>query len=206
MVLKKLREEQLCAKFSKCEFWKTRVVFLGHVISGEGISVDPEKTRVVMDWPRPMTETEIQSFLGLAGYYRRFIEGFARLASPLTKLTRKGIRFSWDESCERSFQELKRRLTSTPVLMIPRSELATVVSALKIWRHYLYGERVQIYTDHKSLKYLFSHKELNMRQRRWLELLKDYDCEILYHLGKANVVVDALSHRGASVAAMMVQE
>ncbi|XP_052177643.1 uncharacterized protein LOC127791705 [Diospyros lotus] len=114
VVLQKLRDEQLYAKFSKCEFWQTRVVFLGHVVSGEGISVDPEKTRAVMDWPRPMTVTEIRSFLGLAGYYRRFIEGFARLASPLTKLTRKGTRFIWDESCERSFQELKRRLTSAP--------------------------------------------------------------------------------------------
>ena len=74
-------------------------------------------------------------------------------------------------------------------------ELAAVVFALKIWRHYLYGERCEIYTDHKSLKYFFTQKELNMRQRRWLELVKDYDCEILYHPGKANVVADALSRK-----------
>ena len=75
-------------------------------------------------------------------------------------------------------------------------ELAAVVFALKIWRHYLYGEKCEIYTDHKSLKYIFTQKELNMRQRRWLELIKDYDCEILYHPGKANVVADALSRKG----------
>ena len=83
-------------------------------------------------------------------------------------------------------------------------ELATVVFGLKIWRHYLYGENVEIYTDHKSLKYIFSQKELNMKQRRWIELFKDYDCDILYHPGKANMVVDALSRCGASIASMMV--
>ncbi|KAL4017195.1 hypothetical protein IC575_024871 [Cucumis melo] len=82
-------------------------------------------------------------------------------------------------------------------------ELAAVVFALKIWRHYLYGEKIQIYTDHKSLKYFFTQKELNMRQRRWLELVKDYDCEILYHPGKANVVADALSRKVAHSAALI---
>ena len=85
-------------------------------------------------------------------------------------------------------------------------ELAAVVFALKIWRHYLHGEKVEIYTNHKNLKYLFSQKELNIRQHQWIELFKDYDCDILCHPRKANVVADALSRRGASIASIMVQE
>ena len=172
--------------------------------------------------------TEIRSFLGLAGYYRRFVEGFSSIAAPLTRLTRKDVAFEWTEECEQSFQELKKRLTTAPVLALPDNagnfviysdaslrglgcvlmqhdrviayasrqlkkheqnypvhdlELAAVVFALKIWRHYLYGETCQIFTDHKSLKYFFTQKELNMRQRRWLELIKDYDCTIEYHPG-----------------------
>ena len=130
LALQRLKEEQLYAKFSKCEFWLTQIGFLGHVVSGDGISVDPDKTRAVMDWPRPTTVTEICSFLGLAGYYRRFIEGFARLSSPMTKLIRKGEKFEWNDACERAFQELKRKLTTTPVLTIPRS-----------------GEKFSIYSD-----------------------------------------------------------
>ena len=83
-------------------------------------------------------------------------------------------------------------------------ELVAMVFALKIWRHYLYGEKLEFYTNHKSLKYLFSQKELNIRQRQWIELFKDYDCDILYHPRKANVMANALSRRGASIATMMV--
>uniref|UniRef100_A0A6N2KN05 Integrase catalytic domain-containing protein n=1 Tax=Salix viminalis TaxID=40686 RepID=A0A6N2KN05_SALVM len=217
-----------------------RVTFLGHVILAEGVFVDPQKVEEVLKWERPTSITEIRSFLGLAGYYRRFIEGFSLIATPLTQLTRKNKKWVWSEECERSFQELKRRLTTAPMLTLPSGtegfvvysdasgkglgcvlmqhgkviayasrqlkthevnypvhdlELAAVVFALKIWRHYLYGSRTQIFTDHKSLKYLMSQKELNMRQRRWVELIKDYDCTIEYHPGKANVVADALSRK-----------
>jgi hypothetical protein len=193
----------------------------------------------VVNWARPTSVHEIRSFLGLAGYYRRFVEGFSKLA-PLTKLTKKNETFIWSEDCERSFQEQKHRLVSAPILTLSSGtggfviysdasykglgcvlmqngkviayasrqlkvhehnypthdlELAAVVFALKIWRHYIYGEHCEIYTDHKSLKYFFTQKELNMRQRRWLELLNDYDCSINYHPGKANVVPDALSRK-----------
>ena len=240
IVLQILRKHKLYAKLKKCDFWLNKVSFLGHIISGEGISPDPTKIQAIVDWKRPTTVTEIRSFLGLAGYYRRFIEGFAQLAAPLTQLTRKGTKFIWDEKCEENFQELKQRLVTAPVLAVPISgigftifcdaskiglgcvlmqnnkviayasrqlktheknypthdlELGAVIFALKIWRHYLYGERCEIYTDHKSLKYIFTQKELNMRQRRWLELLKDYDININYHPGKANVVADALSRK-----------
>ena len=241
LVMEMLRRHQLYAKFTKCEFWLEKVHFLGHVVSKEGVSVDPAKIEAVSSWPTPRNVTEIRSFLGLAGYYRRFVEGFSRIAAPLTALTRKDKKYEWTPKCEENFQKLKRKLTSAPVLIIPNVdagnfviysdasktglgavlmqdgkvvayasrqlknheqnypthdlELAAVVFALKIWRHYLYGNKCEIYTDHQSLKYIFTQKELNMRQRRWLELVKDYDCEILYHPGKANRVADALSRR-----------
>ena len=119
VVLQTLRDHQLYAKFSKCEFWLTKVRFLGHVVSASGVSVDPEKVEAVMSWERPKSVFEICSFLGLAGYYRRFIEDFSRLAAPMTKLTRKEVKFEWNGSCERAFQELKRRLTLAPVLVVP---------------------------------------------------------------------------------------
>jgi hypothetical protein len=239
-VLDILREKKLFAKLKKCEFWLEKVSFLGHVISGDGIEVDPSKIEAVVKWERPTNVHEIRSFLGLAGYYRRFVEGFSALSRPLTALTKKNTRYVWSDECEASFQELKRRLVTAPVLALPSDregfvvysdashkglgcvlmqqgkviayasrqlknhernypthdlELAAVVFALKIWRHYLYGSKCEIYTDHKSLKYIFTQKDLNMRQRRWLELIKDYDCYILYHPGKANVVADALSRK-----------
>ncbi|GJT86534.1 retrotransposon protein, putative, ty3-gypsy subclass [Tanacetum coccineum] len=137
-------------------------------------------------------------------YYRRFVEGFSRLALPLTKLMRKGEKFVWNEEREKSFEELKQRLVSSPILTLPSG--SAVVFALKIWRHYLYGESCDIFTDHKSLKYIFTQRELNMRQRRWLELLKDYDTNIQYHPGKANVVADALSRKSGMIAGIKVEE
>ena len=176
--------------------------------------------------------TEIRSFLGPASYYRQFVEGFSKIALPLTRLTHKGVKFEWSDDCEHCFQELKEILVTTSILTILSSsrgfvvysdasrqglgcvlmqhrrvmayeknypthdlELVVVIFALKIWRYFLFGETCEIFTDHKSLKYLFSQKELNVRQRRQIELLKDYDCIIQYHPGKANVVVDALSRK-----------
>ncbi|TYK14932.1 pol protein [Cucumis melo var. makuwa] len=197
-VLETLRANKLYAKFSECDFWLKKVSFLGHVVYN---------------------------------YYRRFVEDFSRIASPLTQLTRKETPFVCSPTCESSFLELKQKLVTAPVFTVldgSRSkvvaygfcqlksyeqnypthdlELAVVVFALKIWRHYLYGEMIQIFTDHKSLKYFLVQKKLNMRQRRWLELVKDYDCEILYHLGKANVVVDALSRKELHSAALITEK
>ncbi|XP_077222057.1 uncharacterized protein LOC143855887 [Tasmannia lanceolata] len=116
IVLQTLRQKKLYAKFSKCD--------------REGISVDPAKTKAVEEWQRPTTATKIQSFLGLAGYYRRFVENFARLANPLTKLTRKGVKFIWTKECEESFQTLKKRLVSAPVLALPPGKANVVADAL----------------------------------------------------------------------------
>ena len=103
LVLRRLQDKQLYAKFKKCEFWLDKVVFLGHIVSKEGIMVDPAKIEAVMQWTQPKNVTEIRSFLGLAGYYRRFVEGFSKIATPLTVLTRKGQKFTWTEACENSF-------------------------------------------------------------------------------------------------------
>nr|XP_027062810.1 uncharacterized protein LOC113689203 [Coffea arabica] len=119
IVLQILREHKLYAKFSKCEFWLEEISFLGHKVSKDGIAVDPAKVEAVMNWKRPETPTEIRSFLGLAGYYRRFIQDFSKIAGPMTELTKKGNKFTWTPKCESSFQELKRRLTSAPVLVLP---------------------------------------------------------------------------------------
>ncbi|KAK9109466.1 hypothetical protein Sjap_017526 [Stephania japonica] len=243
VTLHTLKDNRLYAKLSKCEFWVSEVKFLGHVVNVEGISVDSSKVEAIQKWPTPTMVSDVRSFLGLAGYYRRFVEGFSRIALPLTRLTQKDVEFIWVDECKNAFEELKYRLTTTPVLTLPESgreltvytdashsglgcvlmqdgrvvayasrqlkiheknypvhdlELAAVVFALKIWRHYLYGEKFIVYSDHKSLKYLFTQSELNMRQRRWLEFLKDYDFTLQYHPGKANVVADALSRRRTS--------
>ncbi|GKA53769.1 putative reverse transcriptase domain-containing protein [Tanacetum coccineum] len=240
IILDLLKKEELYAKFSKCEFWIPKVQFLGHVIDSEGIHVDPAKIESIKDWASPKSPTEIRQFLGLAGYYRRFIEGFSKIAKPMTKLTQKKIKFEWGDKQEAAFQLLKQKLCSAPILALPEGsedfiaycdaskkglgavlmqrekvisyasrqlkiheknytthdlELGAVVFALKIWRHYLYGTKCTVFTDHKSLQHILDQKELNMRQRRWLELLSDYDCDIRYHPGKANVVADALSRK-----------
>ena len=119
LVLQTLRRHQLYAKFNKCEFWLSRVRFLGHVISADGIYVDPHKVEAVANWGQPTTVTKVRSFLGLAGYYRRFIEGFSKIAGPLHCLTRKGVKFEWTDRCEGTFQTLKEKLTSAPVLTLP---------------------------------------------------------------------------------------
>nr|GEZ61284.1 putative reverse transcriptase domain-containing protein [Tanacetum cinerariifolium] len=168
----------------------------------QGLYVDPAKTEAVKNWASPTTPTEIRQFLGLTGYYRRFIKDFSKIAKSLTILTQKDKKFIWRKDQEMAFQILKQKLCEAPILALPEgnddfvvycdaSIQGAVVSALKIWRHYLYGTKCIVFTDHKSLQHVLNQKELNMRQRRWLELLADYDCEIRYHPGKANVVADA---------------
>ncbi|WVZ93955.1 hypothetical protein U9M48_039904 [Paspalum notatum var. saurae] len=227
IVLTRLREHKLYAKFSKCAFWLKEESFLGHILSEKGVAVDPSKVKDVLNWKQPETVTEIWSFIGLAGYYRRFIKDISKTAKPMTSLTKKNAKYVWSSNCDEAYQTLKKLLTFAPVLAQPDVtkpfdvycdasgnglviayasrqlrkheanypthdlELTEVVHALKIWRHYLLGNTCHIYTDHKSLKYIVIQLELNMRQRWWLELIKDYDLEIHYHPGKANVVADA---------------
>ncbi|GJU72903.1 putative reverse transcriptase domain-containing protein [Tanacetum coccineum] len=212
LILELLKKEELYAKFSKFEFWLLKVQFLGHMIDRKGIHVDPAKIESIKDWASPKTPTKIRQFLGLAGYYQRFIEGFLKIAKPMTKLTQKSVKFDWGEKEETTFQMLKRKLCSAPILALPKGsenfvvyydashkglgailrqkekvvayasrqlkileknyttndlELGAIMFALKMWRNYLYGTKCT--------------------------LLSDYNCEIRYHPGKANVVADALS-------------
>ena len=120
LTLKVLREYQLYAKLSKCEFWMRSVTFLGHVVSDKGVKVDPRNTEAVKKWPKPLTPIDICSFLGLAGYYRRFVEGFSSIFASLKALTKKIAKFEWMETCEKSFQDLKDRITSAPVFTLPK--------------------------------------------------------------------------------------
>ena len=121
-VLQTLREHQLYAKFSKCDLWTESVAFLGHVVTKEGIQVDPQNIKAVSEWPRPMTVTEIRSFLGLVGYYRTFVHNISRITAPMTRLTHKNAKFVWSDACENSFQLLKEKLTTAPVLTLPNGE------------------------------------------------------------------------------------
>jgi hypothetical protein len=116
IVLQRLRDHHLYAKFSKCEFWLDTVKFLGHTISSDGISVDPSKVQEVLDWKPPTSVHQIRSFLGLAGYYRHFIPDFSRIAKPITEQLKKGVKFSWDQNCEDAFHTFRAHLTTTPVL------------------------------------------------------------------------------------------
>jgi hypothetical protein len=213
---------------------------LGHIINRDGLAIDPKKVAAILDWKAPKDVRGIKSFIRMAGYYQRFIEGFSKISRPMTALLTKKVEFKWTPACQESFEMLKQKLTTIPVLVLPDVhkpflvyyhasytglrcvlmqegkvvayssrqlkvhkknypthdlELIAVVHALKTWRHYLYGQKCDIYTDHKSLKYIFTQSELNMRQRRWLELIKDYELEIHYYPGKANVVAHALSRK-----------
>jgi hypothetical protein len=208
-VLQRLRDCQLYAMLCKCEFWISEVLFLGYIINQDGLVVDPKKVAMILDWKAPKDVRGIKSFIGMAGYYRRFIEGFSKIARPMTALLAKKVEFKWTLECQESFKMLKQKLTTAPVLVLPDVHkpfsvycdasytrlgcvlmqegtvvayssrqlkiheknypthdlgLAAVVHALKTWRHYLYGQKCDIYTDHKSLKYIFTQSELNMRQ------------------------------------------
>ncbi|XP_062080729.1 uncharacterized mitochondrial protein AtMg00860-like [Humulus lupulus] len=118
LTLQRLREHQFYAKFKKCEFWLTQVAFLGNIVSKDGIKVDPIKFKAIKDWPQPKNASEVRSFLGSASYFRKFVEGFSKIATPLTKLTIKGIKFVWSKDCERSFQELKDTFITELVLCL----------------------------------------------------------------------------------------
>ncbi|GJZ90560.1 putative reverse transcriptase domain-containing protein [Tanacetum coccineum] len=190
IILELLRKEKLYAKFSKCDFWISIVQFLRHVIDSQGIHVDPTKIEAVKNWASPTTPIE------------KLCE------APILALPEGNDDFV--VYCDASHQGLGAVLMQREKVIAYASrqlkpheenytthdlELGAVVFALKIWRHYLYGTKCTVFTDHKSLQHILDQKELNMRQRRWLELLADYDCEIRYHPGKANVIADALSRK-----------
>jgi hypothetical protein len=202
--------------------------------------VDPAKVEAIMEWPTPTNVAEVRSFMGLAGYYRRFVEGFSKIAGPITELQKKNKKFVWTEKCAEAFRRLKELLTTVPILKVPDMdadflvctdaskeglggvlmqdgrviayisrklrrheenyamhdlELLAIVYALKVWRHYLVGRKFELKTDHCGLQHIFTQSDLNARQRRWSELLSEYDFEITYIKGTVNRVEDALNWR-----------
>jgi RNase H-like domain found in reverse transcriptase/Reverse transcriptase (RNA-dependent DNA polymerase)/Integrase zinc binding domain/Chromo (CHRromatin Organisation MOdifier) domain/Retroviral aspartyl protease len=243
-VLQLLRENKLYAKQSKCEFFREKISFLGHVISGDGISMESSKVKAITEWPTPNNVQDVRSFLGLAGYYRKFVSGFSRISSAMSELLQKDKPFIWTEAAQSSFDRLKLAVTTAPVLILPdasrpftvttdasgfaigatlsqdhgkgeqpiafmskkmlsaernyavhEQEMLAIICALKEWRHYLYGKKFTIITDHKSLTYFVSQPNLSSRQARWQAFLSEFDFDIVYRAGKENVLADALSRR-----------
>ncbi|GKE61542.1 putative reverse transcriptase domain-containing protein, partial [Tanacetum coccineum] len=180
LVLELLKKKSLFVKFYKCEFCLQEVHFLGHVVNNNGIHVDPSKIEAVKNWKAPKIPSGIWSFMGLAVYCDASNQGLGCV------LMQRGKVIAY---ASRQLKIHEKNYTTHDL------ELGAMVFALKIWRHYLYRTKSVIYTDHKSLQHIFDQKELNMRQRRWIELFSDYDCEIHYHPGKANVVADVLSRK-----------
>nr|GEZ26988.1 putative reverse transcriptase domain-containing protein [Tanacetum cinerariifolium] len=212
LILELLRKEELYAKFSNCEFWLSRVQFLGHVIDSKGIHVDPAKIKSIKDWASPKTLTEIRQFLGLAGYYLRFIEGFSKIAKPMTKLTQKTVKYDWSEKAEVAFKLLKQKFCWLGDILMQREkvianascqlkiheknytthdlELEAVVFALKMWRHYLYGTKCVVFTHHKRKANVvtdaLSRKERN-KPLRVQALVMTIGLNLLVHILDAQV-------------------
>ncbi|GKC24344.1 putative reverse transcriptase domain-containing protein, partial [Tanacetum coccineum] len=195
LILEFLKKEELYAKFSKCEFWIPKVQFLGHVIDSQGIHVDPAKIESIKYWASPKTPTEIRQFLGLAGYYWRFIEGFLKVAKPMTKLTQKKVAFEWGDKQETAFYTLKNKLGSAPILALPQGVENFIVycdaSHKGLGDVLMQIEKVIAYAS-RQLKI---HEKSYTTHDLELELISDYDCEIRYHPGKANLVADTLSRK-----------
>ena len=241
-LFQRLDQTNLKLKPSKCKLFQREVLFLGHRLSADGLTTDPEKTRTIQEWPTPKNLKEVRSFLGLCSYYRRFVQGFSEIASPLHELTKKNHRFGWTTECEDSFKLLKEKLVSSPILAMPvddgqyfldtdacdvgigavlsqeqngcerviayasrslsksernycatRKELLAVVFFLKQYRCYLLGRHIKIRTDHAALRWLKNTPEPIGQQARWLEIMEEYDYEIIHRAGRLHQNADALS-------------
>nr|GEY51666.1 putative reverse transcriptase domain-containing protein [Tanacetum cinerariifolium] len=206
IILELFKNEKLYAKFSKCDFWLESVHFLGHVIDSDGVYVDPAKVEAIRNWSAPTTPTEYEWGMEEEEAFQTLKQKLC--SAPILTLfegtenfivycdaSLKGygaVLMQREKVIAYASRQLKRHEENYTTHDL---ELGVVVFALRLWRHYLYGTKCTVYTDHKSLQYILKQKELNMRQRRWVELLSDYDCEIHYHPGKGNVVADALSQK-----------
>ena len=241
-VFDRLSSVGLKLKPKKCHLYQKQVLYLGHVVSSDGVSTDPDKIHKILDWPTPCNLNEVRSFLGLCSYYRRFVKNFAHIAAPLHKLTHKDVRFNWTAECDTAFHELKNHLTSANVLAFPdfsepfildtdasdqgiggvlsqiqggqervigyssrklskseknysvtKKELLSVVHFVQYYRHYLYGRKFKIRTDHGSLRWLCNFKDAQGQLARWIEILSAFDYEISYRPGSQHKNADSLS-------------
>ncbi|OAO89342.1 hypothetical protein AXX17_ATUG01610 [Arabidopsis thaliana] len=219
-VLEVLRKEKLYVNLKKCTFGTDNLVFLGFVVSTDGVKVDEEKVKAIREWPSPKSVGEVRSFHGLAGFYRRFVKDFSTLAAPLTEVVKKNVGFKWEQAQEDAFQALKKKLTHAPdkkpiayfseklggsTLNYPTydKELYALVRALQTLQHYLWPKEFVIHTDHESLKHLKGQQKLNKRHARWVEFIDTFPYVIKYKKGKDNVVADALSRREAHGGGLM---
>ena len=243
-VLERLRQSDLKLKPSKCRLMQLRVNFLGHVVSGDGIATDPEKVRLVVEWPVPRQLRDLRGFLGLTSYYRRFVKHYADIAAPLNALTKKGRTFIWTSECQTAFERLKEALSTPPVLAMPdndspfildtdasdcaigsvlsqvqggqerviayagralsrneinycvtRKELLAVVNFTRYFRQYLLGKPFTIRTDHAALSWLKKTPEPIGQNARWLELLGEYEYNVVHRPGARHGNADAISRR-----------
>lgn len=241
-VFDRLRQYNLKLQPTKCEFMRREVNYLGHIISEDGIRPDPKKTSCLTNFPVPRNPKEVKSFLGLAGYYRKFVKDFSQISKPLTSLLKKEVRFEWSDMCQHSFEQLKNMLTTEPLLQHPdftqpflittdasnsaigavlsqgrvgsdlpisyisrtlnkaeanynttEKELLAIVWAVKQFRHYVFGHKFYIVTDHRPLTWLFSVADPGARLIRWRLKLEEHDYEIIYKPGVLNTNADALS-------------
>ncbi|CAJ2644751.1 unnamed protein product [Trifolium pratense] len=185
-VLQVLQDNQLFVKLSKCSFGVSEIEYLGHTVNGNGVSMDKEKVQAVLDWPTPKNVKQLRGFLGLTGYYRRFIKAYAKIASPLTDLLKKEA-YDWTVQAESAFLQLKDAMTTAPV------EMLAIAEAIAKFRHYLLGHKFIIRTDQKSLRNLMEQTLQTPDQQDWLHKFLGYDFSIEYKPGKDNIAADALS-------------
>lgn len=240
-VLERLKKHNLRSKPEKCAFFQKSIDFLGHRLSKDGIATDPMKVSAVREWKTPESTTDVRAFLGLSGYYRRFVKDYAKIAAPMTDLLAQSS-FAWNEQADTAFRKLKKQLSSAPIVrqfdpklpirvetdasgtaiggvlhqkhgtnwqpvafysakMTPtqqnypvhEQELLAIVAALGIWRHYLAGAEFELITDHESIKYIRTQRDLSKRQLRWLGVIEQFPFNPVYRKGCKNVVADGLS-------------
>ncbi|GKB39912.1 reverse transcriptase domain-containing protein [Tanacetum coccineum] len=196
MMLKRCEDTNLVLNWEKCHFMVKEGIVLGHKISKNGIEVDRAKVDVIAKLPPPTTVKGIRSFLGHAGFYRRFIQDFSKIAQPMTHLLEKDTPFFFSDECLASFKILKKKLTEAPILThytTTEKELLVVVYAFEKFRYYLILSKTIVYTDHSALKYLFAKQDAKLRLLRWILLLQEFNTEIRDKKGAENLAVDHLS-------------
>ena len=246
IVFNLIEKNELYVHPDKCEFMVDTVEFLGHIVSTTGIAMDPKKIQAIVDWPTLQNRQDVMSFLGLANYYRKYIQGFSQIAAPISNLLKKKAPFVWGNEEQTAFDTLKRVITEGPILRLPdpdlsfvvttdasdkavgavltqrsqdtnfdhpvafhsrkmkpsemnyapwAKELLAIVDALKVWRQYLDGQRFTIVTDHQALVHFNTQPKMSRHQARWLELMQEFDYDLIYKPGTTNRVADPLSRR-----------
>ncbi|KAE8716635.1 Protein NRT1/ PTR FAMILY 3.1 [Hibiscus syriacus] len=217
-VFQVLRENKLYVKEEKCSFAQKEVPFLGHIVGGGKLQMDKDKIRAIDEWKPPTKVTELRAFLRLANYYRRFVKGYSKIATPLTELVKKDKVWEWDTKCQDAFEKLKEAMVNEPFLMqeghpvtyesrklnetdrrysVHEKEMTSVIHCLRTWRHYLLGSKFVVFTDNVANSYFLTQKKLSPKQAHWQEFLAEFDFSLEYKPGKVNCVADGLSRRYA---------